>query len=189
MSNPLATRKLERLQDSLLDGSNAMPPKLAQILRDNCYVDKLAPWFDAFPRDRFLLLDSDDLRGDVPVRQRILDDVHDFLDLPAHAYATEDLDLLGNFHLASNATVLPLLRRTVNCLPVLVDCEWRLEALLDAPPGAFDWCARARADLPDAGDVRLASSRPPMPRPSPMPTPKPRKKKRRSWWRGAGPDI
>ncbi|KAH8047685.1 FK506 binding protein [Aureococcus anophagefferens] len=87
---------------------------LAQILRDNCYVDKLAPWFDA-PEDRFLLLDSDDLRGDVPVRQRILDDVHDFLELPAHAYATEDLDLLGNFHLASNATVLPLLRRTVNC--------------------------------------------------------------------------
>ena len=44
--------------------------------------------------------------------------------------ATEDLD----FHLASNATVLPLLRRTVDCLPVLVDCERRSQRR--AAPGA-----------------------------------------------------
>ena len=76
MSNPLATRKLERLQESLVDGTNAMPPKLAQILSDNCYVDKLAPWLDAFPPERFLVLKSEDLRGAVPTRQKILDEVH-----------------------------------------------------------------------------------------------------------------
>ena len=218
MSNPLASNKVARFQDSLEAGTNAMPRKLRQLLLDNCYVDKLEvrclsgtsrrarertsfeppwtsrrstppsldvaalerppsraqAWLKFFPPERFLLLQSEDLRVETR-RQAMLDEVHDFLKLPPHTYPAEDLAELGNFRKFTNTSVSPALRS--------------IEALLDAPPGAFDWCARARADLPDAGDVRLASSRPPMPRPSPMPTPKPRKKKRRSWWRGAGPDI
>ena len=151
--------------------SNPPSPDVAALERP---PSRAQAWLKFFPPERFLLLQSEDLRVETR-RQAMLDEVHDFLKLPPHTYPAEDLAELGNFRKFTNTSVSPALRS--------------IEALLDAPPGAFDWCARARADLPDAGDVRLASSRPPMPRPSPMPTPKPRKKKRRSWWRGAGPDI
>ena len=61
-------------------------------------------------------------------RQAMLDEVHDFLRLPPHAYPAEDLAELGNFRKFTNTTVSPALRSTVNCLPALAACEARLRA-------------------------------------------------------------
>ncbi|KAH8097392.1 FK506 binding protein [Aureococcus anophagefferens] len=127
MSNPLASNKVARFQDSLEAGTNAMPRKLRQLLLDNCYVDKLEAWLKFFPPERFLLLQSEDLRVETR-RQAMLDEVHDFLRLPPHAYPAEDLAELGNFRKFTNTTVSPALRSTVNCLPALAACEARLRA-------------------------------------------------------------
>ena len=202
-SNPLAAKKLERLQVSLEAGANAMPSKLGQLLGDNCYADKLEKWRAYFPAERFLLLKSDDLRGPVATRQRLLDDVHAFLDVPPFAYRPEDLAAEEHVRLASkttasNATVSDELRATVDCLPLLRDCERRLEALLAAPLGALDWCASARKRAAGFVAPRLVSSAPPARAPppnaaaearAPPPPPPPKRRKRRWPWAGREPDI
>lgn len=83
MSNPLASNKVARFQESLGDGTNAMPRKLRQLLLDNCYVAKLEAWLRHFPPSRFLLLHSEDLRVEAN-RQPLLDEVHAFLGVEPH---------------------------------------------------------------------------------------------------------
>lgn len=126
-----------------------MPPKLRQVLMDNCYADKLEAWLPFFSADRFLLLRSSDLLADA-TRRRLLDEVHGFLGVGGHAYAAADLAELSHARRASNSTVSPRLRTTINCLPALLACEGRLEALLGGP--RLGWCADARSD--HRGDAR-----------------------------------
>lgn len=164
MSNPLATAKITRLQESLLTGENVMPQKLKQLLMDNCYVEKLEAWLGHFPPDRFLLVRSEDLRGPLSRRQSILDDVHRFLGVEPFRYDAEHLDQLENFHRASNVTLLPAARAVINCLPRLKACEQRLEDAVDFPTSVFDWCRDAQEQV-DALP-RLRSSRPPIAKPT-----------------------
>ncbi|KAJ1455288.1 P-loop containing nucleoside triphosphate hydrolase protein [Pelagophyceae sp. CCMP2097] len=124
MSNPLTANKLTRLQDSVLGGAGVMPGKLTELLSDNCYIDRLGPWLRHFPPGRFLLIKSEDLRGPIEDRQRILDDVHAFLGVDAHAYKAKDLSILGNYH-TRNTSVQPVVRSLVNCLPEMRKCEVR----------------------------------------------------------------
>lgn len=118
---------------------------------DNCYADKLEAWLPFFSADRFLLLRSSDLLADA-TRRRLLDEVHGFLGVGGHAYAAADLAELSHARRASNSTVSPRLRTTINCLPALLACEGRLEALLGGP--RLGWCADARSDHRGEADAR-----------------------------------
>lgn len=145
MSNPLASAKLSRFQASVRAGTNAMPRKLHQLLLDNCYVEKLEAWLGFFPADRFLLIRSEDLRSDdLRQRQAILDEVHAFLKVGPHSYAEDDLDYLGHFKRATNESLAPVVRTTLNCLPPLRACERRLEGAVKSKTDAFRWCDDAR---------------------------------------------
>ncbi|KAJ8614062.1 hypothetical protein CTAYLR_005827 [Chrysophaeum taylorii] len=169
MSNPLATAKITRLQESLKSGENQMPHKLNQLLMDNCYVDKLNAWLRFFPSTRFYLIRSEDLRGPLPQRQRILDHLHDFLGVEPHAYAPDDLMVEENVRRATNLSLLPVARAVINCLPRLRNCEARLEKAVDAEDTVFGWCDAARvSEMPV-----LRSSRPPVPKPATTPAPEP----------------
>ena len=86
----------------------------AQVLRDNCYVEKLRPWLDAFPADRFLVIRSEDLQKEAR-RPAILREVHEFLDLEPVTHAPAELSFVGNYRRASNFTASPQLRSTLNC--------------------------------------------------------------------------
>ena len=127
-----------------------MPSKLQELLQENCYIDKLERWLAFFPADRFLLIKSEDLR-DEGKRPHILDEVTGFLGAGPHAYAPEALNFLGNYRRASNLTVSPRVRTTLNCLPRLRTCEARLEALIQGG-GQLRWCSdpvsRAVASTP-----------------------------------------
>ena len=84
MSNPNSAAKLQRFQASLRRGDTAMPAKLQELVKDNCYVDKLEPWLAFFPADRFLLIKSEDLRDEAP-RPLVLNEVTEFLGAGPHA--------------------------------------------------------------------------------------------------------
>lgn len=164
LSNPLATAKVTRLQESLLSGDNAMPHKLRQLLMDNCYIDRLEAWLRYFPPNRFFLIRSEDLRGPLDVRQRILDSVHDFLGIEPHTYDPADLDHLENLHRATNSSLHPKARAVINCLPRLKACEQRLDDAIDSEDRVIPWCDDAAASLDDGAEIPvLRASRPPTP--------------------------
>lgn len=160
LSNPLATKKITRLQDSLLTGENAMPQKLKQLLADNCYVDKLEKWQAHFALSRFFLIRSEDLR--MPeLRQSILDSLHEFLGVAPFRYAEEDLEVLEHVH---NNSLHPRARAVVNCLPKLRRCQERLQNTIRSNEDVVPWCQEA-TKLASA-DVVLRSSTPPVPQPT-----------------------
>ena len=84
MSNPNSAAKLQRFQASLRRGDTAMPAKLQELVKDNCYVDKLEPWLAFFPADRVLLIKSEDLRDEAR-RPLVLNEVTEFLGAGPHA--------------------------------------------------------------------------------------------------------
>ena len=136
-----------------------MPTKLQELLQENCYIDKLERWLAFFPADRFLLIKSEDLR-DEGKRPIILNEVTEFLGAGPHAYAPEALNFLGNYHRASNKTVSPRVRTTLNCLPRLKSCEARLEALIQGGT-RLRWCDDARKVAHGTLETQLRRSRVP----------------------------
>ena len=159
MSNPNSAAKLARFQASLRRGDNTMPTKLQELLQENCYVDKIEKWLAFFPADRFLLIKSEDLR-DEGKRPIILDEVSAFVGAGPHAYAPEALNFLGNYRRASNVTVSPRVRTTLNCLPRLRTCEARLEALIQGGT-RLRWCDDARQVAHGMRETQLRRSRVP----------------------------
>ena len=159
MSNPNSAAKLARFQASLRRGDNTMPTKLQELLQENCYVDKLERWLAFFPADRFLLIKSEDLR-DEGKRPHILNEVTGFIGAGPHAYAPEALNFLGNYRRASNVTVSPRVRTTLNCLPRLRTCEARLDALIQGGT-RLRWCDEARRVAHGMRETQLRRSRVP----------------------------
>ena len=159
MSNPNSAAKLARFQASLRRGDNTMPTKLQELLQENCYVDKIEKWLAFFPADRFLLIKSEDLR-DEGKRPHILDEMTAFVGAGPHAYAPEALNFLGNYRRASNTTVSPRVRTTLNCLPRLRTCEARLDALIKGGT-RLRWCDDARQVAHEMRETQLRRSRVP----------------------------
>ena len=159
MSNPGSAAKLARFQASLRRGDNTMPSKLQELLQENCYVDKLERWLAFFPADRFLLIKSEDLR-DEGKRPVILNELSAFVGAGPHAYAPEALNFLGNYRRASNVTVSPRVRTTLNCLPRLRICEERLEALIQGGT-RLRWCDDERQVAHGMRETQLRRSRVP----------------------------
>jgi len=174
LSNPLATGKVKRLQDTFLaSGTKAvMPTKLKQLLMDNCYVDRLRAWLAFFPSSRFFLVRSEDFRNDER-KQPILDSIHHFLDVEPFQYSRETLEFVGNERRATNVTLDPNVRAIINCLPELLRCEARLEDMMLTDTKIFHWCQTARSqDGVRLDSVELVASRPPARAATPKPPPR-----------------
>lgn len=77
----------------------------------------------------------------------------------ARRYAPADLDFLGNYRRASNVTVSPRVRTTLNCLPRLKMCEARLEALVAGSGAHFRWCDDARQAAPGVRETQIKRER------------------------------
>ena len=174
LSNPLATAKVKRFQDSLVMSHHkegVMPSKLRQLIMDNCYIEKLEKWLQFFPTSRFFLVRSEDLKGDFQRRQRILDSIHAFLGVPAYVYPREVLEYVGHENRATNTTLDPTVRALINCLPELRRCERRIEAkiLKRHPNVIFNWCDDARAQDGVTNAVKVVASRAPISRPTSPP--------------------
>ena len=137
-----------------------MPTKLQELLQENCYIDKLERWLAFFPADRFILIKSEDLR-DEGKRPHILNEVTGFVGAGPHAYAPEALNFLGNYRRASNVTVSPRVRTTLNCLPRLRTCEARLDALIKGGT-RLHWCDDARKVAHGMRETQLRRSRVPL---------------------------
>ena len=133
-----------------------MPTKLG-LLQENCR--QAGAWLAFFPADRFLLIKSEDLR-DEGKRPHILNEVTGFVGAGPHAYAPEALNFLGNYRRASNVTVSPRVRTTLNCLPRLRTCEARLDALIKGGT-RLHWCDDARKVAHGMRETQLRRSRVP----------------------------
>ena len=165
-----------------------MPTKLQELLQENCYVDKLERWLAFFPADRFILIKSEDLR-DEGKRPHILNEVTGFVGAGPHAYAPEALNFLGNYRRASNVTVSPRVRTTLNCLPRLRTCEARLDALIQGGT-RLRWCDDARKVAHGMRETQLRRSRVPLMLPTrppdlasfDPPRLKPRRENRPGWF-------
>jgi len=96
-----------------------------------CFADFLEVWLEVFPREKFLLLRSEDLFADA---QPVFDEVTDFLNLPRHTFPPEVLKKKVNIH--DKQTAVDGERERFLTTPEFLACQKRLENLTGMH---FDW--------------------------------------------------